>query len=89
MKENIIKIGAKPFVKYIETIDFLIKKKNAKKIIITARGQRIKDAVDLLEITKGRGYEIKNSKIKTTTHKFEDNGKNLSTSCIEILLEIR
>lgn len=89
MKENIIKIGGKPFVKYIETIDFLIKRKNAKKIIITARGKRIKDAVDLLEITKSRNYEIKSSRIRTTTHSFEDNGKNLSTSCIEIILEIR
>jgi len=89
MKDNIIKIGSKPFIKYIDTIDFLIKKKNAKKILITARGKRIKDAVDLLEITKSKNYEIKTSKIKTTTHTFEDNGKKLSTSCIEIILEIR
>ena len=87
MENNELKIGNKPFMSYIRSIELLLRKRRMKKIILKARGKNIKTAVDLAEASKNKFLDDLNiilGEIKTSTSTFENNGKTLSVSCIEI-----
>ena len=87
MENNVVLVGKKGFMSYMRSIELLLRKKNLKKILLKARGNNIKTAVDLAEASKNKflddlNISIGNIKISTST--FEDNGKELSVSCIDI-----
>lgn len=86
-QSNELKIGNKPFFQYMRSIELLLRKQGKKKIILRARGLNIKTAVDLAEASKNKFLDELNisiGKIKTSTVTFEDKGRELAVSCIDI-----
>ena len=90
MDDNIVYIGAKPFMNYVRSviIQFNIKKRD--KVIIKARGKFISRAVDIAEAVKNKflmNQTISIQDIKIDSEKFENKeGKNVNVSTIEITL---
>ena len=90
MVDNIVYIGAKPFMNYVRSviIQFNIKKRD--KVIIKARGKFISRAVDIAEAVKNKflmNQTISIQDIKIDSEKFENKeGKNVNVSTIEITL---
>ena len=88
--DNIVYIGAKPFMNYARSviIQFNIKKRD--KVIIKARGKFINRAVDIAEAVKNKflmNQTISIQDIKIDSEKFENKeGKNVNVSTIEITL---
>ena len=87
-KENILLVGKKEFITYRNSLDMFFRKKNVDCVILKARGANIKKAIDLAEFAKNKGFE--DLALSTTTSiytvKFDSEGKEFSTSCIEIKL---
>lgn len=89
-KENVILVGNKDFLTYMRSLELLFRKKNKKEVVLIARGQNIKKAVDLAEASKNKFLEdlklsIKDVKISTTNFKDKEDIMR-SVSCIEITL---
>lgn len=86
--ENEIRVGAKPFMRYVRTAEILLRNKNLKLISIRGRGMMIGKAVDLAEAIRHKFCaDLKlNSSIQTYTEKFTKDDKEFSVSVIEVNL---
>ena len=88
LPDNVLLVGGKDFSSYMRTIEFFIRKQKKKKIIIKARGNNIKKAIDLAEASKNKflnDLDILIKDVKIYTSKFNDK-ENIerSVSCIDI-----
>jgi len=90
MKEdNSIFVGGKPFMNYVTGLVMQFTTKDAKDVIIKARGKYISRAVDIAEVAAKRFLkdQIKISDIKIDSEEFENKeGKTVRVSAIEITL---
>jgi len=88
--DNIVYIGTKPFMNYVNSVamQFTIKKRN--EVIIKARGKFINRAVDIAEFVKKRflkDQDIKIKDIQIGSEEFENKeGRKINVSTIEITL---
>lgn len=87
--ENEIRMGNKPFMKYVRSCEILLRNKNLKTISIRGRGMMIGKAVDLSEAVKHKFcLDLKlSSSIDAHTEKFMKDDKEFSVSVIEITLK--
>ena len=94
LKENVILIGAKPFINYLKSINTLFRGKKLKDIELRARGKNIQKAVDLAESSRNKfchDLNIVCSNVEIGTERFtskEDANKEISVSTITIFLKI-
>ncbi len=90
MKEdNSIFVGGKPFMNYVTGLVMQFTTKDAKEVIIKARGKYISRAVDIAEVAAKRFLkdQIEISDIKIDSEEFKNKeGKNVRVSAIEITL---
>ena len=90
MKEdNSIFVGGKPFMNYVTGLVMQFTTKDAKEVIIKARGKYISRAVDIAEVAAKRFLkdQIKINDIKIDSEEFENKeGKTVRVSAIEITL---
>lgn len=87
--DNSIFIGPKPFMNYVTAIVMQFTTKDAKEVIIKARGKFISRAVDVAEVAAKRFLEgsVKVSDIKIDSEEFTNKeGKQVRVSTIEITL---
>ena len=87
--KNIVFVGTKPMMHYLNAAQFSLKRNN--KIKICARGKNISRAVDVVEILEKRFMkdEIEKVSILTDSEKFdsrEDPNKKINVSTIEIII---
>ena len=88
--DNCIFVGGKPFMNYVTGIVMQFTTKNAKEVIIKARGKFISRAVDISEVTTKRFLEgqVKVKDIAIDSEGFKNNeGKDVRVSTIEITLK--
>ncbi len=89
-EREIILIGTKPFMNYINSIKILFIKKGINEVVIRARGKAISKAVDVAEATRKRFLKEKNiriKEIKIDSEKFENKmKKEVDVSSIQIIL---
>ena len=88
--DNCIFVGGKPFMNYVTGIVMQFTTKNAKEVIIKARGKFISRAVDISEVTTKRFLEgqVKVEDIAIDSEGFKNNeGKDVRVSTIEITLK--
>jgi len=88
--DNSIFIGPKPFMNYVTGVVIQFTTKNAKEVLIKARGKFISRAVDVAEIAVKRFLkdQIKVKEIKINSEEFQNKeGKDVHVSTIEIILE--
>jgi archaea-specific DNA-binding protein len=87
--DNMIYVGNKPFMNYVTSVVMQFTTKNAKTIIVKARGKFISRAVDITEVASKRFLkdQIKIDNIKINSEEFENKeGKQVRVSTIEITL---
>lgn len=89
--ENIILIGSKEFMTYIHSIEYFLRRKNQKTVLIRARGRNIQKAVDVAEASRNKFLKDLNLQnlVSISTSNFNDNGMDKSVSCIEILIKTK
>ena len=88
--DNSIFVGGKPFMNYVTGIVMQFTTKEAKEVIIKARGKFIARAVDIAEVTTKRFLlgQIETVDIKIDSEEFKNNeGKDVRVSTIEITLK--
>jgi len=87
--DNIIFIGAKPFMNYVTGVMMQFSR-GKKEVLIRARGKFMSRAIDVAEVVKKRPIEnrkIEIQNIKTNSEEFENKeGKKINVSTIEISL---
>ena len=92
MSDDIIFIGAKPFMNYVTAVVMMVTIKKLKEIKIIARGKVISKAVDVVEVTRNNflkgEHEVDIKDIKIASEKFErkEDNKPINVSTIEIIL---
>ena len=89
-KDNCIFVGGKPFMNYVTGIVMQFTTKDAKEVIIKARGKFISRAVDIAEVTTKRFLEdqVKVEGIAIDSEGFKNNeGKDIRVSTIEITIK--
>ncbi len=88
-EDNSIFVGGKPFMNYVTGVVMQFTTKDAKEVIVKARGKFISRAVDVAEVATKRfldsKIEIKEIKIDSEDFK-TDEGKEVRVSTIEIIL---
>ena len=87
--DNSIFVGGKPFMNYVTGVVMQFTTKDAKEVVIKARGKFISRAVDVSEVATKRFMEnkIEVKEIKIDSEDFKtDEGKEVRVSTIEILL---
>ena len=88
--DNSIFVGGKPFMNYVTGIVMQFTTKEAKEVVIKARGKFISRAVDIAEVTTKRflvkQVELTNIKIDSEEFKNKE-GKDVRVSIIEITLK--
>ena len=86
--DNSIFIGNKPFMNYVTAVVMQFTTKNAKEVIVKARGKFIAKAVDVCEVASKRFLDnIIDNKVKIGSEEFKnDEGKDIRVSSIEITL---
>jgi len=88
--DNSVFVGNKPFMNYVTAVIMQFTTKDAKEVVVKARGKFISRAVDVVEITAKRfldgQIEIGNIKIDSEDFKNKE-GKDVRVSTIEIILE--
>jgi DNA-binding protein len=88
--ENVVFIGGKPFMNYVTAVVMQFTTKNAKDVVVKARGKFISRAVDVAEVTAKRflkEHNISTSDIKINSEEFENKeGQKVNVSTIEITL---
>jgi len=87
--DNSIFIGGKPFMNYVTSVVMQFTTKNAKDVIIKARGKFISRAVDVSEVSSKRFLkdQIKIKDISIDSEEFKNKeGKDVRVSTIEIVL---
>ncbi|NOZ82487.1 MAG: DNA-binding protein Alba [Euryarchaeota archaeon] len=88
MAEDVVYVGNKPAMNYVLAVSTQFTR-NAKEVVIKARGKAISRAVDVAEIVRNRFMpeaKVKDVKIGTEEVTTED-GKTIRLSAIEIVLE--
>ena len=88
--DNSIFVGGKPFMNYVTGIVMQFTTKDAKKVIIKARGKFISRAVDIAEVTTKRFLtgQVKVEDISIDSEEFKNNeGKEVRVSTIDIILK--
>ncbi|RME53157.1 DNA-binding protein Alba [Candidatus Woesearchaeota archaeon] len=89
-EDNAIFIGDKPFMNYVTSVVMQFTTKEAKEVIIQARGKFISRAVDVAEVAKNRflqdQIEVKTITIGSEEFKNKE-GKDIRVSTIEIVLK--
>jgi len=88
--DNSIFIGGKPFMNYVTSVVMQFTTKNAKEVIIKARGKFISRAVDVAEVATKRFLKDQSriKDIKIDSEEFENKeGKDVRVSTIEIVLD--
>lgn len=93
LPDNVLLIGQKDFMQYMGSIELLIRSQKKPKIILKARGQNIKKAIDLVEAARNKFLKDLNleiGEIKVYTSKFQDK-ENIerSVSCLDIELLLK
>lgn len=89
-EDNSIFIGNKPFMNYVTAVVMQFTTKNAKEVLIKARGKFISRAVDVVEIASKRFLDntVKIKEVKIDSEDFQNKeGKDVRVSIIEIILE--
>lgn len=89
-ESNVIYVGSKPVMNYVLAVITMFHS-DIKEVLIRARGRAISRSVDITEIIRNRFLtDTKIKSITTGTEKLKtDDGHELNTSIIEILLERR
>lgn len=88
-KDNSIFIGTKPFMNYVTGVVVQFTTKNAKEVLVKARGKFISRAVDVVELAVKRFLKgkIDIKEIKIDSEEFTNKeGKQVHVSTIEIVL---
>jgi DNA-binding protein len=87
--DNSIFIGGKPFLNYVTAVVTQFTTKNAKEVIIKARGKFISRAVDIAEVSRKRFLKdkIDIKGITIDSEEFNNDGRKVRVSSIEITLE--
>ena len=87
--DNAIFVGEKPFMNYVTAVVMQFTTKDAKEVLIKARGKFIARAVDIVEVSTKRFLEgqIETKNISINSEEFENKeGKKVRVSPIEIAL---
>jgi DNA-binding protein len=88
--DNVIFIGAKPFMNYVTGVVMQFTTQNASEVIIKSRGKFISKAVDVAEVARKRFLKDQNISIKTMkidSEEFENKeGKKVNVSTMDITL---
>ena len=90
-EDNSIFVGGKPFMNYVTGIVMQFTTKDAKEVIIKARGKFISRAVDIAEVTTKRFLkdQVKVEDIKIDSEGFKNKeGRDIRVSTIEITMKI-
>jgi len=88
--ENVVYIGGKPFMNYVQAVVMQFTTKGAREVSVRARGKFIARAVDVAETCvkkylKDRNIEVK--KIGIDSEEFENNeGRRVNVSTIDIII---
>ena len=88
-EENSVFIGSKPFMNYVTGVVMQFTTKDAKEVIVKARGKFISRAVDVAEVACKRFLkdQVKVGDVKIDSEEFENKqGKEVRVSTIEITL---
>jgi len=88
-KDNVIFVGAKPFMNYVTAVVMQFTTKGADEVIINARGKFIARAVDIAEVASKRFLkdQIEPRNISINSEEFQNKeGKDVRVSTIEIAL---
>ena len=88
--DNCIFVGGKPFMNYVTGIVMQFTTKNAKEVIIKARGKFISRAVDIAEVTTKRFLkdQVKVEDIVINSEDFKNQeGKDIRVSTIDITVK--
>ena len=89
-KDNCIFVGGKPFMNYVTGIVMQFTTKDAKEVIIKARGKFISRAVDIAEVTTKRFLkdQVKVEDIVINSEDFKNQeGKDIRVSTIDITVK--
>jgi DNA-binding protein len=88
--ENIVFIGGKPFMNYVTGVVMQFTSRNAREVVVRARGKFISRAVDVAEVTTKRFLKDQNifvKDIKIGSEEFENQeGKRVNVSTLDITL---
>lgn len=87
--DNSIFIGGKPFMNYVTGVVMQFTTKNAKEVLVKARGKFISRAVDVAEVSTKRFLKDQSEvkEIKIDSEEFTNKeGKQVRVSTIEIVL---
>lgn len=92
--DNIVFVGAKPFMRYITAVAMQFRKGNQKEVKVIARGKSISRAVDIAEVIRNKilkEEKIVVKDVKIGSEQFDktmENGtkKKIDVSTIEITL---
>ena len=88
--ENVVFVGAKPFMNYVTSVVIQFTTKSKKEVIVKARGKWISRAVDIVEVVRKRflkDRELKISNVKIDSEEVENKeGRKVNVSIIEITL---
>lgn len=88
--DNSIFVGGKPFMNYVTGIVMQFTTKDAKEVIIKARGKFISRAVDIAEVTTKRFLkdQVKVKDISIDSEDFKNKeGRDIRVSTIEITVK--
>ncbi|MBC8500355.1 MAG: DNA-binding protein Alba [Nanoarchaeota archaeon] len=89
-EDNSIFIGGKPFMNYVTSVVIQFTTKEAKEVIVKARGKFISRAVDVSEVAVNRFLkdQIEKKGIEIDSEEFQNKeGKDVRVSTIEITLK--
>ena len=86
--DNSIFVGNKPFMNYVTAVVMQFTTKDAKKVIVKARGKFISKAVDISEVAAKRFLDnmVTNEVVINSEEFKNDEGKDIRVSSIEITL---
>lgn len=91
VKDNVIFIGAKPFINYINSVVIQFTKKNEKEVVIKSRGKFISKAVDVAEVSSKKFLDNQNVSVKGISINSEEfqspEGKKVNISTMDIVLQ--
>ncbi|RME30888.1 DNA-binding protein Alba [Candidatus Woesearchaeota archaeon] len=88
-KDNVIFIGNKPFMNYVTSVVIQFTTKEAKEVIVKARGKFISRCVDVVEVARKRFLQdqVVIKDIRLDSEEFTNNeGKLVRVSTIEVVL---
>lgn len=87
---NVVFIGAKPFMNYVTSVVMQFTLRQNKEVAIKARGKFINRAVDVAEVVRKKFLKDKNIDLKGINIDSEElenkEGKKINVSTIEIIL---